>query len=230
MAISKINLTKALADDLSAVCDLSGARLSRIAEILEQESTILKRTALQTKIGSEIGQESAKTVARVLLGLASISRDGASSPADVVTELTKQIIDKKFDRPTLTQWNECKGALERLVGSSAVLFTAKAIDLGYDFGHIFLTSRILTDIRPVFDEPRAAIVGAAITQTLRLEYLSREGDRSSITLTMDTKDIERLRKACDTALKKAVVAKEFVEKKGEIQAISIGEDLSDDRA
>ena len=91
------------------------------------------------------------------------------------------------------------------------MLTAKAVDLVIDYERLYLKSRILTDIRPVFDTPRDAIVGSVITHTLRLDYMTYDGDEATTSIALDIKDIRQLAEACQKALGKAKVAEDLMQ-------------------
>jgi hypothetical protein len=58
---------------------------------------------------------------------------------------------------------------------------------------LFLTSRIVTDIRPIFDaDVSSPPRGAIIRHLLRIEYLQQNGDRETIFFELDPDDLEEL--------------------------------------
>jgi hypothetical protein len=109
--------------------------------------------------------------------------------------------------------------------SPAVVLPAKARELAFDFERIYTRARILTDIRPVFDDARNEIMGANVTQTLRLDYTSRNDSSTSLSLALDMSDIEELRKCCKDALRKATISREKIEASWGIEAALPGEGI-----
>src|SRR5206468_2991943 len=101
---------------------------------------------------------------------------------------------------------------------------AKARDLAFDFERLYTRARILTDIRPIYDDPRNAIVGADIIQSLRLDYVSSDGDTKTITIALDIPDLEQLKKCCEDALQKSEVARKLIEGSG-LEVVLPGERL-----
>ena len=102
------------------------------------------------------------------------------------------------------------------------MLAAKAIDISYDFERVYITGRLLTSVRPVFDDPREEIIGWTVVQTLRLEFVAANGDQSSISIAMDADDIRQLKKECDVALVKAEKARAEMESKLRVDAIITG--------
>lgn len=120
-------------------------------------------------------------------------------------------------------WRECRPIIGEMVLTPIAQIVAKATDLAFDFARLCVRARILTDVRPVFTEARDAIVGAAITQTLRVDYTSPDGDDQTISFALDEKDLKALFNACSDALQKAAKARNLIEESGR-DAIIVGED------
>jgi hypothetical protein len=128
-----------------------------------------------------------------------------------------------WNQAQLESWQKCRPALQKLLESKLVVLAAKVVDLTFDFSAFCLGTRILTDIRPIFDDPRATIIGTAITQTLRLEFAEGDGQFNNISIAMDLDDILHLKKACEEAIRKGEVAKRLVEEKWNISTITATE-------
>lgn len=126
------------------------------------------------------------------------------TPHDEIVEAIQNLI-KGYDWPAdrIQAWERCRHLFKQLLAIKSLALTAKTTDLLYDFDNLLLSSRIITDIRPTFDDGRENILGAAVTQTLRLEWYLTDGSRKSISIAMDADDIKNLRKCCDLALLKA---------------------------
>jgi hypothetical protein len=92
--------------------------------------------------------------------------------------------------PRFRDWDECRAAIKRLLETRSLTLAAKALDISYDFERVYLAGRLLTSMRPVFDDQREDIRGSTIVQTLRLEYLAPNGDQSSISVAMDIKRLK----------------------------------------
>jgi len=160
---------------------------------------------------------------RALSGLATAIRK-FNIPASNLFEMVQSSLGELSEQDMLL-WHECKPIIQRIVSSEFVTLYAKARDLAFDFERLFARSRILTDIRPVFDDERNIIVGADITQTLRLDFFSPERTTTnSMSFALDLADIEQLRKACEEALRKAKAARNLIDEKTGLNAVLAGED------
>jgi hypothetical protein len=93
-----------------------------------------------------------------------------------------------------------------LLENKHIYYASKGFSLMREHSNVFLSSRIITDIRPVFDidldnEPQAAI----IIHKLHVHYQAdKEGDHKDIFLALDSSDLKSLKEAIVRAERKEV--------------------------
>ncbi len=223
MLAPQIRLNASHKADLATVCGLGAAELERVADEIERGFTI-RRNKIEQTIQGIIGQENGATLTRVLFGIASSFRRFFLSPEDAMTRVTQLLENERRDNPQFAQWDECRVCLKRLLEAPSVFLAAKAADISYDFERVYIAGRLLTSVRPVFDDERRDIHGASIVQTLRLEFVAPNGDQSSISVAMDMDDIRRLKEECERATNKAQRAQARFEKDCGFDAIIPGEE------
>ena len=128
--------------------------------------------------------------------------------APISTEqFAKKLSDDVFSEQKLpideTDRDILKDRLTKLFELKASLgLTAKALDILTDAQHLFYTAKILTDIRPVFNEEGKVIEAAVIVHNLLIHY-GDAGDHKNFFVNMDTDDIKQLRAVLDRADQKA---------------------------
>ena len=91
--------------------------------------------------------------------------------------------------------------------------TTKALDVLTSHDRVFYTARILTDLRPVFDESGDLIEAAVIVHNLRIHY-GQDDDHRDFYVALDTRDIQSLRDVLDRADKKARSLEELLRLSG----------------
>lgn len=96
------------------------------------------------------------------------------------------------------------GLLERLLTLPQVITSAKAESMLFESERLFLSCRIVTDIRPVFgwdvgDAPQ----GAMLRHMLRVDFLQAQGGRDAIFIALDSSDLGDLEEAIERASRKA---------------------------
>jgi hypothetical protein len=102
---------------------------------------------------------------------------------------------------------------------------AKALSLRNEYERILDDTRILTDIRPVFDEDadNPAITAAIVNHTLRFSYTSGDGESHESHFALDISDLNKLRKQIDKAIKKDKAARTMAEAASIIVMQPVGE-------
>ena len=83
-------------------------------------------------------------------------------------------------------------------------------------------ARIITDIRPIFNDDATDIDASVISYTLRLNYDNPEGNHS-LSIAMDESDIEELIQQCNRAFSKAQLSKDRMRNTAGIPTIISGE-------
>lgn len=97
-----------------------------------------------------------------------------------------------------------------LLQDKSVRTVSKALDLAYEYANLFQDARIVTDIRPIFndvDDEQMEIEAAVVAFTLRLHYDDRQGNHS-LSVALDETDVRTLKYQCERALHKAQLAQD----------------------
>lgn len=87
--------------------------------------------------------------------------------------------------------------------------TAKALDIVTDQPHLFYSAKLLTDMRPVFDESGKSIDAMVMLHNLRIHYGDGD-DHKDFVVTLDSRDIKKLRSILERADQKADTLKSFL--------------------
>ena len=155
----------------------------------------------------------ANILMRQLMSLYTLRRQRGVSAKELLEGLSRSITtaEPRWNDEEISRWNALEPQLQSLLSLSVVWTVVKGLDLSYDYTNLLQNAKILTDIRPVFDEDASNIQGAVVSYTLRLYFDSLEGSKS-LSIALDEKDVEKLLKVCERALKKAKTAKNFMHK------------------
>jgi hypothetical protein len=210
--------------EIAVVCGIGAARLGEIASKIAFQDLTIRRSKIEGVLHEEVGQENGAALANLLFGIAGTFRRTPTSAREFLDRISGAIEAASEDEPRLKIWDECRPAIEQLLTTQSISLAAKALDISYDFERVCIAGRILTSIRPVFNDLRGEILGSTIVQTLRLEYISPDGHQSSISIAVDADDIKQLMTECERALNKAKVAKDEIENKFDFEAIIPGEE------
>ena len=100
-----------------------------------------------------------------------------------------------------------------LLSAEALLVSTRAHDLQHNYDRVFVSARVASDIRSVFDQDGNEIQGSMIVHNMHLTYF-QEGELKGFFLAMDNTDIAKLRKVLDRADAKTTVLQGLIERAG----------------
>jgi hypothetical protein len=117
---------------------------------------------------------------------------------------------------TLSDDGQPSADLYPLVTARAIQILGKAFELRNGYERILLTSRIFSDIRPIFsdDEVGSIVESAMVNHTLQLTYQAGDRHFEELYLALDKEDLKKLKVQVDRALNKESAARAMIEKSG----------------
>ena len=146
--------------------------------------------------------------------------DDARNGDETIEEFTESIVEAaveaRSEKFTFTKDDEkiFKDRLVRIFGGRKGLdVTMKATGVLVDQDRVYLYSKILTDIRPIFNKKADSVDAAVIVHNLRIHY-AENSDHKDFYVSLDTSDIRSLREALDRAEAKAKCLEGLVKKSG----------------
>jgi hypothetical protein len=171
--------------------------------------------ALEAVFKKAVPDAFAETLLRQSLSLLGMMLQLSLKPDQVFEALgtSLRLEPASWDEDRLARWVEREPLFRRILVAEAVVGTAKALDLSYEHAQLLRRARILTDIRPIFNQEGTLIRGAVISHTLRVRYTDMEGEHS-LSIAIDKADIQSILNECQRALLKADATINYVEKTG----------------
>lgn len=183
----------------------------KILEAIQSAQASIDPADFMSHVENATGLES-KTVRPIMRVLFSMYRVSVEAEKgffeDVANEAKKLVGEPASDD---VDWGAFTTDLEAMIGCDDSLgVTAKISALRSDHQRVFCSSRILTDIRPVFgDDPTKSPRAAVVVHSLRLTY--HVGDtHDDIFVALDAEDLRVLRNHCDRAMKKELALNEQI--------------------
>ena len=212
---------------LAVLRDLGVDGINSIVEKLEALDSAIKPSEISDQLNVVLpaSPDKVSCVMNVLMSLVTLCKQRNISSEELLTGLDNGIASSKsWNEDEIKKWKGLRTVLTKLFSLPVLSIVVKALDLSYDYTNLLQTAKILTDIRPVFDSDATSIQGSVVSHTLRIYYTSLEGNRHSLSLALDESDVVDLSKSCDRAMKKAKVAKDFMQKNGVKGSYITGED------
>lgn len=213
--------------DLQVIRDAGPELLLQMIAALEKfEPRPVPPTTLHQELRKELRdqKEIADCLFRQLLSLYGLVRQRGLRPEQILEGIRFGIetAEEPWSNEGMEKWWQVEPLLEKLLFLPIVRLVATTLDLSYEYANLLQRTRIITDIRPIFNLDATEIEGAVVTHTLRIRYDSVDGDHG-LSIAMDENDVKTLLDQCNRALVKAQTAKRRMEQKGNIPTIISGE-------
>ena len=166
-----------------------------------------KKHNLELKYASE--------VLRAVLSLYSLREHGYVSTEQLVQQISKALQEEsdellKLSNDEIARFKRRLSSFLEIRGSLEI--SSKASDLLLEYENIFSNSRVVTDIRPIF-QPNVedGLGGALIVHTLRIGYKTASGI-SEFFVALESDDVQQLLEDLDRALQKEESLKSLLNK------------------
>ncbi len=224
----QLSFTSEQLNDLGVIADLGIPTINKVIEMISSFDPPPMMPSHLRKAINEVLDDDDKTniLIKQLISLCGAIKQRNISAEDIFTNLSSSISDPKsnWDKNKVEQWNKLEKTFITLLSLPAVEIVVKALDLTYDYSNIFKSGKIVTDIRPIFNDDASTINGSLVSFVLRLYYDSIEGNKS-ISIAVDNEDVKKLKESCERALKKAQTASEFMKNHDVQKTIICGEEI-----
>jgi hypothetical protein len=171
----------------------------------------------------DLSPDNIRSVVSQLMSIYALKRQHHLSNKELLDGLLYGFRNAKWTDEQIACWRAVEPQLDELFSLGPIATVVKTLELSFDYENVFYNSKIITDIRPIFNENASKIEGILVSYILRLYYDSADGNNKNMSIALDQTDVENLLQACERALKKAKTAKEFTQSSG-IQGIVISED------
>lgn len=225
--MSEINIPESAHPAIRSLVLLSAEDFKTFLKALEQAKPAARPYLFWKQVAKNAPSIPASTIKAIANELFSMTSaiENSSIPADdfakfvAATAFSEQSEDLPISEADRDVLKDRLTTLFKL--KSSLGLTAKASDLLTDAQHVFYTAKILTDVRPIFNEEGTVIEAAVIIHNLALHYGDSQ-DHKDFYLTLDSNDVETLRNVLDRADEKAQALQSLL-KRSEIPYLDVGE-------
>ncbi len=206
--------------DLEVIRDIRPSVIQAVAQSIDEITPLpLDPNQLHSAVSSTIQSESTATsVVSILLSLHGLMRRRSLDAQDVTAGINIALEQQaNWSSEDLERWRDLDQKFSSLLALPAISNVAKALELSYEYAHLYQSARILTDIRPLFNDDGSDIAGAVVSHTLRLRYDGVDGNHG-ISIAVDEFDICELAHQCERAMAKSQTAKRVMSEKVGVSA------------
>lgn len=188
--------------------------------------TIRSKILLERLSTAFENEEYARALSTQLIAIATIRRIEAIDIEKAYDRIVDSMKLNGVDSDAQNWFRRVRQSFLGLLNGTSVRLVAKALHLSTDYSEVFLNANVVTDIRPVFSNPRDEVVGGVVTQTLRVHFITGDRDmqEQEISLALDADDIEKLIIELTKAKNKSSAVKEFLSSAIEDNYFVVGEE------
>jgi len=123
-----------------------------------------------------------------------------------LTEAIEKQLAESWTNADLDKWKTVSKTVTNVLASLSpdhpISVSYKAQSLAYTHQNILMSARVITDVRPVFNEARDKILETVILHRLSVQYSSGHHEPSLIEFALDSQDLRMLREECERAEQK----------------------------
>ena len=115
---------------------------------------------------------------------------------------------KGWSESELKSWDVYSLEIEKILKSDSIYIMSKIADLALTHENHLHSSRIISEMRPVFDKSYEKIKAFIVYNDLMLSYHDNEEEKA-LTISLTLEDLESLKESVDRAIKKTAIAVKF---------------------
>ncbi len=146
---------------------------------------------------------SIEALVRILLSIATLRSQLTLKPSSIEVSLLNAVAaDKRITQDQVKQLSDLLPEIIAVTQEENFIVLTKVLRLSYDFTNLLLSSKLLTDARPIFDEEATHVAASVVTFSLQLDFTSAQNPQT-MNFALDWSDVEHLRDQCTRALVKA---------------------------
>jgi len=217
-SLPKIPVPANAYESLAALVDLGPERVAKLAELASAKQGVVQLPNSLSRAISEWAQELkvpvgmlAKAVTNVIIPANGLRIEYDLRQPEFVEafrESVKQRASDDWKKKYEDKWPEIAAALAPLfLPDNVFSVTMKVAQLLGSQAAVLLDAKVLTEMRPIYDEAAKRIQTFVRTNTLILTY-HQDGCPHTIHVSMDSNDLRKMAVAIRRAEKKNVVAKD----------------------
>jgi hypothetical protein len=199
-------------EPLVTLAQLPEAEAAQLVEAIGALEPYAPISKIQEATESVVGEGASVGEGQLLLPLLALRGQLRQVAPEEIAERLSQSSDLALDA---TSRADLRSRAKAILSAPVYTTTAVATDLQTQNARNFQSARIVTDLRPIFqDGVKAPPTGAVIVETLQIQTWIRDGSSELIFVSMDEADLKQLQSTISRALDKTKTLKAFVGDKG----------------
>jgi hypothetical protein len=199
-------------EPLSTLAQLPDDTASKLIQSIRALEAYAPVSRIQAATEAILGTDAAPGEKQLGLPLLALRGQLRQATPEDIAERLSQSSDLELDPPSR---DNLRSRAAEILATPVYETTAVATDLQTQNARNYQSARIVTDVRPIFQEDvEAPPTGAVIVETLQIQTWTRDGGSELIFVSMDETDLKQLKATIDRALSKTDTLKKFIDEKG----------------
>lgn len=207
---SRFTIPKYAFEGLGVLAELGGEQIVRLAGLLTSRPLTLELTALAKDLAGELQGFSARqmetAIRGVLIPLNELRTQFRVTAAKFLEYLDEEIghqAKEEWKEKYLRDWQTIGAYLPALLEPDSYFsLLGKAFDLLRNRPAVTLGFKLLSELRPVYDEEVAKTRVMLLTNTLVIEYFDADQERRILHLTVDMDDLRTMKEELERVQRK----------------------------
>lgn len=196
---------------LTALAHLPEDTATRLVDALAALEAYSPVSRIQEATASILGEGASPAERQLGLPLLALRGQYRQTPLEEIATRVSESTELELDP---AERDNLRSRTAAILGTPVYATTAVATDLQTQNARNYQSSRIVTDLRPVFqDRVDAQPTGAVIVETLQLQTWTRDGESEAIFVSVDETDLRQLQAMVERALRKTETLKVFLREK-----------------
>lgn len=207
-----VKIPKAYKEPLRKLASMGAPARARLVAAIQAAKAVLDPDDFiaQVKEATDVDPSSVGSIIWMLVSMYRVADgDPRQFASDAVDAAKEELQELKKDAE---EWAAFTRDLATLLACDESLgVTAKVLSVRREYGNVFCSARILTDIRPVFGpDPSRTPLAAAIVRTLHIAHHAGDS-HEDFYVALDADDLRKLGDQIDRAVKKEASLKAVIQ-------------------
>lgn len=213
--MAALNLPEEYQQGLITLGKLDDKSFDELLNALETAGFALQHRILAARVSSQVEAIPKEDIARIVEMLVSMNivrRSANVEKSEFINDVIEAIRETDNNDLIFLTSEMVENRLGRLLSAKSLEVVSKAQAVTIDHERRFCSSRIATDISPVFgDDAESGPMAAVITHALRISFHQDSNDLKEFFVEMDGDDLMDLRDSIDRAEQKAKSLKSILD-------------------
>jgi len=214
--MASLNISPAAYPALEKIANLSDSDYSALLKAIGETEAALTPEKCAANLSKKVAGIKLSDLSSIVAGLLALYRGKDSGKDSSSLEFSEAVISAITTSPYASNFPKEKLSIlkkrteELFLVEGTLPITAKALEVMTQHEHVFLEAKILSDLRPIFDNTGEKAEAAVVIHNLQLRYRG-DGEIKLFYFALDNDDLKKLKDIIERAERKTVALKSIAQ-------------------